>query len=212
MKTYYLLLLVAILGLLFIVTTSVKVNVEGFGNQCPDILVEKEGQYYLYNSKLVEIPGVNPVKFNNLEDYVEYLEWQRGQDLKCPILFLQQSYDAQGSSQLTQRPSPMELNGGLPPTQMISEVPMNNTNTNTNTRLLMDSNRNDPPYNTNSYPGFDPDNQNIGVNTPLDNIFHQNFDGNSPNPMDTNWAGHEFTKSLIDNDYYAANNVYKQSH
>ena len=31
----------------------------------------------LLNSGLAKIPGVNPVVFNNLEEYVEFTEWQR---------------------------------------------------------------------------------------------------------------------------------------
>ena len=66
---------------------------------------------------------------------------------------------------------------------------------------------NDPPYNTNSYPSFDAQNQYIGLNTPLDKIQHTSIDGKSPNPMDTNWGGHAFTTKLIDDGYYAEENV-----
>ena len=59
------------------------------------------------------------------------------------------------------------------------------------------------------YPGFDPQNQYIGLDTPLDKMYNQDFDGVSPNPMDPNWAGSELTQTLVDNGYYAANNVFK---
>ena len=35
---------------------------------------------------------------------------------------------------------------------------------------LIDASRDDPPFNDDSYPGFDKDNMYIGVNTPLNNI------------------------------------------
>jgi hypothetical protein len=52
---------------------------------------KKDNKFYLYNSKVVKVPGVNPVVFNNLEDYVEFIEWQRSQNINCPVLFLQQT-------------------------------------------------------------------------------------------------------------------------
>ena len=76
---------------------------EGFENQeCPDILVQKGKHIFLHRSKAPEVPGINPIKFNNLEDYVEYFEWQRSQGKKCPILYLQNSFDAQGNLVLCQ--------------------------------------------------------------------------------------------------------------
>ena len=93
------------------------------GKGCPDILVQEGSKFYLYNSKVVKVPGVNPVVFNNLEDYVEFIEWQRSQNINCPVLFLQQTLDAQGNSVYKIRPSPTNLQGGLPPNNIT--VPTN---------------------------------------------------------------------------------------
>jgi len=74
--------------------------------------------------------------------------------------------------------------------------------------LLTDAGRNDPPYNTNSVPGFDPLGQNNGEKTPLDQM--DEAEENllySPNPMDDNWGGHEFTQMLVDKGFYAGNEV-----
>jgi len=77
-----------------------------------------------------------------------------------------------------------------------------------NPTLLVDATRNDPPYNKNSYPAFDPSRYYLGTTTPLDKIIskeeHMLY---SPNPMDTNWGGSEFTQSLIDQGYYKDNEV-----
>ena len=46
--------------------------------RCPNLLIQKGTKYYLYNSNIAQVPGVNPIEFNNLEEYTEFLEWQRG--------------------------------------------------------------------------------------------------------------------------------------
>jgi hypothetical protein len=114
--------------------TNIKTN----GKGCPDILVQEGSKFYLYNSKVVKVPGVNPIVFNNLEDYVEFIEWQRSQNINCPVLFLQQTLDAQGNSVYKIRPSPTNLQGGLPPnsasaTSKSTTNPSNNQMTNTTT-------------------------------------------------------------------------------
>ena len=156
----------------------------------------------LHNSKLAKIPGVNPIRFNNLEDYIEYTNWQRSQGIKCPILFLQHTYDAQGESVYKVRPSPTDLQGGLS-----SDAPIDQSSK--KVTKLVDAARNDPPYNKNSYPGFDPQNQYVGLTTPLDKLFHENQQDKSPNPMDPNWGGGNYTQALIDKGYYKEDEVFK---
>ena len=91
----------------------------------------------MFNNKLAKVPGVNPIKFNNLEEYTEFVKWQRNQGIRCPVLFLQHSYDAQGESTYTARPSPFDLAGGLP-----QEIPKGLSNPPEN--KLVDAGRNDP--------------------------------------------------------------------
>jgi len=168
--------------------------------KCPNILIKKDKHIFLYNNKLANIPGVNPIIFNNLEDYVEYIQWQRSQGIHCPVLFLLQGYDAQGKKRYQVRPDPTNLMGGLDQDSSNDKI-LNAKN------KLLDAARNDPPYNKNQYPGFDPLNQYIGLETPLDKIFHQNPNGVSPNPMDSNWGGSNFTQKLVDQGYYKMDNV-----
>ena len=165
--------------------------------RCANILMQKGNEFFLYNSKLAEVPGVNPLRFNNLEEYVEFTKWQRSQGIICPILYVQESYDAQGNKVFKARPSPTNLQGGLPDMQMNP----------TGETKLFDAGRDDPPYNTNSLPGFDPQNQYIGLETPLDKMFNEAKGGISPNPMDPNWGGANYTQSLIDKGYYKGNEV-----
>ena len=84
--------------------------------RCPNLLIQKGAKYYLYNSNLAQVPGVNPIEFNDLEEYTEFLEWQRGAGIRCPVLYVQNTYDAQGNRVYKVRPSVTELEGGLPPT------------------------------------------------------------------------------------------------
>jgi len=209
----YKLILISLMFLLGLYFVSTYRNIESFNNldnnsqnkkninyRCPNILIQKGNIYILYNSKIAKVPGVNPLKFNNLEDYVEFTEWQRSQGIRCPILFVQESYDAQGNPGFKVRPSPTNLQGGLPDLSPSDQVLPPSSK-------LLDANRNDPFFNKNSYPAYDEQNQYIGLETPLDKMFNETSDNVSPNPMDHNWGGIEYTQSLIDKGYYADENV-----
>ena len=51
----------------------------------------------------------------------------------------------------------------------------------------MDANRdNNPPMNSGGYPAFDPNDQNLGLYTPLDKMFKKK--GKSNNAMDDGWT------------------------
>lgn len=89
--------------------------VDGSKKRCPNLLIQKGTTLYLHNTNLATIPGVNPIRFDNLEEYIEFIEWLRSQGIKCPILFLQHSVNAQGESVYNIRPSPTDLQGGLCP-------------------------------------------------------------------------------------------------
>jgi hypothetical protein len=203
------LLVILILGLVAVLTiisysnrsNIIKVH-EGFENrECPDVLIQKGKHIYLINNNVARIPSVNPIKFNNLEEYTEYLKWQRHMGIKCPVLYLQNSYDIQGNLVYVNRNSPFDKRGGTP---IISGLDLFNNN---NRSLLLDSTRNHPPFNQNLYPGFDPQDQNIGLKTPLDKMYHANPGGVSPNAMDSNWGGSTYTESKIRAGDYKQNEV-----
>jgi hypothetical protein len=207
--------------------------------QCPNLLIQKGSRFYLYNSKMSKVPGVNPIEFENLEDYVGFLEWQRSKNIRCPVLYLQQSIDAQGNTVYKIRPSVTEPQGGLPPFTIteiqesyherpIDKIPVGsfsgpNINTSsvspeivtnakqfnsTNKSLLVDANQDDLFYNKNSYPAFDASRFYDGVYTPLDemNTKQENM-LYSPNPMDENWGGMNYTQQLVDAGFYKDNEV-----
>jgi hypothetical protein len=219
-------IIVFFIGLYFYTKYS-DTNIEGYTNQnketsrCPNLLIQKDSKFYLYNSKLAQVPGVNPIEFDNLEDYTEFLDWQHSQGIRCPVLYLQSTYDAQGNQVYKARPSVSEPQAGLPPSTaapigIASQVPpiMETSLDNTtsldypNPTLLVDATRNDAPYNKGSYPGYDATSYYIGTTTPLDmmNVAQEKMPI-SPDPMDPNWGGSKYTQSLIDKGYYKGNEV-----
>jgi hypothetical protein len=168
--------------------------------RCPNLLIQKGTKYYLYNSNLAQVPGVNPIEFDNLEEYTEFLEWQRGAGIRCPVLYVQNAYDAQGNRVYKVRPSVTELEGGLPPTTAVP-LPLKFT-------PLVDATRSDAPYNQGGYPAFDQSSYYVGAITPLDQMENSNYNMlYSDNAMDPNWGGPEYTQALVDSGYYAGNEV-----
>jgi hypothetical protein len=246
-------------------------------SNCPDVLIQKGTALFLYNSKRGNVPGVNPIRFENLEEYVEFVDWQRSQGILCPVLFLQHAYNAQGEPVYKARPSPTNLQGGLPDyyvdqnslpngvvnSEMIanlmnnpnimpapSPVPVqgylagtslgagtgtsngmgtsNGTGTDTSNRygmgLGMDVDSFRPPADggANSmpnipcgivvndkdhYPGFNTQADIVGAKTAIEKIVFNNL---SPNPMDSNWGGMDFTEKLVEAGYYKENEVVRR--
>jgi hypothetical protein len=175
-------------------------------SRCPNVLIQKGAKLYLFNSKKKEIPGVNPILFNNLEEYVEFVEFQRATGTICPVLYLQHSSEANGTEAYKIRPSPTNLQGGLSGVAA-SSLPFSPPPRQQVTKLL-DASRNSPPFNVNSYPGYDDSDVQQGDFTPdmmLDYITQST--GLSPNPMDSNWGGADFTQALVDGGFYADNQV-----
>ena len=151
-----------LLGLYICLNYSSSQMTEGFRARCPNILIQNGNEIWLKNTNLADVPGVNPVVFHSLDEYTEFVEWQKSQGIKCPLLFLQKTYYTQNNIVYKQqKPS-----------------------------LLLDATRNDPPYNQNSYPGIDTHNQTIGDVSVLDK-YHDigETQPTSKNAMDKNWDG-----------------------
>jgi len=208
MYKFLIIIIIFLLGLYFVSTYP---SYEAFTGRyrCANILFQKGTDFFLYNSKIAKVPGVNPLQFKNLEEYVEFTEWQRRQGIKCPVLYVQEAYDTQGNTVYKARPSPTDMHGGLPDlvlggAQNNMSMPMTMPS---DESKLLDAGQDDKPYNDNTYPGFDGKNQYIGLDTPLDKMYNEAKGSISPNPMDTNWGGAKFTQALVDKDYYKDNEV-----
>ena len=190
---YLLIVILFLAGLCFTVNfNKTKEGFMGKKSQCYDVLIKKSKLFYLYRRNQAQIPGVNPIRFNNLEEYVEFLEWQRSQGIRCPVLFYKQTYDAQNNAILKQITDPLHSNKKLP--LIYPEK----------TNKLIDASRSGSQYNTNSYPGFDPYNQYVGDHTPLDKMFHSK-DIISDSPIDSNWGGIDYTQKQVDSGKYLEN-------
>ena len=181
-----------LLGLLFCSSFKHSDVVESFEarDDCPTILIEKDGKLMLLNQNKAKVPGINPVFFKNLEEYIEFVQWQQARKIKCPILYFQQTYTTQGEKGFRMLPDPVEKQAGLPSNYPAKRQP------------LYDAGHDDPPYNRNSYPGSDPQDQNIGVYTPLDKMYHSKVQ-TSDSAMDPNWHGLVKTRQNINSGIYA---------
>jgi len=151
--------------------------------RCPDILYQSGSKMFLYNSKLATVPGVNPIQFNNLEDYVEFTEWQRREGIKCPILYLQKSEDIQGKTVYSARPDPSNPQGGLP----IFPVGTGHKESN-----IMPIHKIDSELLNNDMRDIANE-----IEIPMDNMFQA---GTKVSPFATkaNWGGPEYTQKLVD--------------
>ena len=179
---------------------------------CPDLLIKSGNAILLYNSKLPETPGKNPLPFYNLDEYINYLEIQKRRDIHCPVLFLQEEVNTQGNSVFRIRPDIFQPQGGLSNTQHIY-----NTTTPVIPRTpiqVIDANQDNPTWNSGGYNEFDPYGQHIGQYTVIDAIHDSTFKGKSlsENPMDDNWGGVIYTKDAVDSGKYAENEVAPLSH
>lgn len=167
--------------------------------RCPNLLIQKNKEIYLYNTKLAEVPGVNPIKFKNLEDYNEFLDWQKSQGIRCPVLFLQKTYNTQGQSVYKIRPSVNEPQGGLDPSILSAdgETVVRST--------LGDDNTFAYPYSE------DVLNKRVKPLAEMDReeeMEEKDIALISPDPMDSNWGGPDYTTDLIKDGFYKENHIY----
>lgn len=171
---------------------------EPFQPRCPNLLIQKGDEIWLKNTNLADIPGVNPVVFHNLEEYTQFVAWQQSRGIECPALMLQKRYDAQNNEVFNMVPPPSYSNQAVNDELLMPIKP------------LLDSTRDNPPFNMNSYPGMDPANQTVGVNTPLD-VYEKVGETLplSPNPMDENWGGVSYSKAAVDAGNYVGSEVYR---
>jgi len=172
---------------------------------CPNTLIKRGNVFLLFNTKLPEKEGENPIIFQSLDGYIQHLEEQKTKGIHCPVLFLQQENDLQGKDVFRMRPSPFLMDGGLNP------VPMFDIDKMTPVKMV-DAGIEDPPYNQNQYNAFDPTSQYVGEITNVD-LIHYSTETNtgkaSENPMDPNWGGIIYTQAALQSGKYDDNSVYK---
>jgi hypothetical protein len=186
------LLIIFLLGVVVILNTkkSNDLIIHEPLTQCPNLLIQQGDKLLLHNDSLPKKAGINPIIFNNLDEYISYVEEQRKSGSSCPVLFLQRENNTQGKEVYRVRPSPFDLQGGLPSShdEQLFVDPVKVT----------DANRRNPPYNQNNFPGFDPHGLHVGEFTELDAI-HQSTEKEivSDNPMDPNWGGVRHSQKAV---------------
>lgn len=153
-------IIMVILGLHFV---SKPRNEPFISAECPTTMIKDGQKILLYNPKLAKVPGVNPIQLNSLEDYEEYVQWQRGNKLHCPILHLEKVFDTQGGEmyQISSSFDTENCNGGLnhnlPAMKQKPDI-----------GKIMDASIEHPPYNANQFPSYDPTDQDIGRPNTID--------------------------------------------
>lgn len=170
--------------------------------RCPNLLIQLGSKFYLYNSNLEKVPGVNPIEFNNLEDYTDFLKWQNSVGIKCPVLYVQNTYDAQGNRVYKVRPSVLDLKGGLPPSTNTSNVTATTSNTN-----LINSNVSPQKVILQEGKTIDFLKQNIPYPGSLAPIEIPKFKKLDDDPMNINWGGEQYTEKSIAEGKYVGSEV-----
>ena len=173
-----LLLTIVIITFLTSMIFIYNIRIEGMKVKydCPDSLdTTSEGIFKLS----YENDKKPPKFFYSIDDYIKLVNWQKKNDVDCPVLSLN------SNSKSDIKPASLD--------------PIEDENL----QKLLDANHDNDGYNTNMYPGFDPDNLYIGVKTPLD-VLHDIEEKReiSGNAMDKNWGGTEYTNTLLKGGFY----------
>jgi|TARA_B110000259_G_scaffold147828_1_gene166707 hypothetical protein len=207
--------LVFLLGLYYYVNsikTKELFSTKSSNDKCPTMLIEKDGKIFLFNSKAEIQPNINPIQFENLEEYAEFVELQKSKNINCPILFLQYTTDTQNNDLLQIKPSIFETQGGLPINKsetLKTTLQPDYFEKNEMQNAVLDSNpESTVKFNAGMYSSFDQYNQNVGLDTPLDFLFTEKTI-ESRNPIDPNWGGKDFTENALKAGEYEGREVYK---
>lgn len=172
MKTKRVVLLFVFLMFIYGIYFIAKPRNESFiSTECPSTMIKDGNKILLYNPKYPRVPGVNPIQLDSLEDYDEYVEWQRANNLTCPILHLEKVFDAQGEEQYQVKNSfdsngTGGLNHSIP---NVRHTPCQNMTMDMG--QIIDASLDDPPYNSNQYPGYDESDQDVGRKNVIDDSF-----------------------------------------
>ena len=186
MKIFFI-LLAFLFGFYICLNYSNKQVVEYFQNNnnnnnnnkrtCPNILIQKGNVLWLYNKNEKTIPGINPIIFEKLSDYVKYVEWQQQNNIECPILYFQEIETTQGERKLRHFPNYLNKNGGLPS--------FNNLQYSKGSNDYMPTIRKTSDFH------------------PLDKIYNEGA-LQTENAMDSNWAGAKKSRKNVDKAKFAS--------
>jgi hypothetical protein len=84
-------------GVLGDIDSALNVN-----SDCPNVIMEVNGQIHLYNTRKAKVPGVNPIQLDSLNDYPQLMSYLNAKGMSCPALFLRQNRNAMGDIEMQQ--------------------------------------------------------------------------------------------------------------
>jgi hypothetical protein len=199
------LILTFLAGFIVLLNNGIKYDTS-ISNGCPNLLVRKGNKLSLLDSNAKYSPGINPMIFDNLDSYKDYLEKQKQKGLSCPVLYIQEENDVQGRDVYKMYSDPLERDNGLMTMNLVTNMEENMEN-------VVDLSGSQGPFNTNQYPSFDPQGLYIGKFTSLDAVHDstitQNENNISDNAMDSNWGGVLKTQQVVSTGKYVENEVNK---
>ena len=145
-----LIIVMFIWGLLFVIRQPIEP--ETFvGDNCQTTIIKDGDHFLLYDSTKSTVPGVNPIQLKSLEEYKEYIQWQRANHIRCPILHLEKVFTTQGTEMYEIRQN------------FISDDNEKGANPSFNSKpKCNDATLTRPPFNSNQFPAFDQQNQTQG--------------------------------------------------
>ena len=132
---------------------------------CPNTMIKDGDKILIYNPKHPKVPGVNPIQMGSLEDYEQYVAWQRANKMNCPILHLEKVFDTQGTEKYQVKDNfsinSNNCDGGVNHSiPVVKETP--------ELGKIIDASLDSPPYNSNQMPGYDPLDQDVGRKNVID--------------------------------------------
>jgi hypothetical protein len=175
-------------------------------NKCPNLLIRKGKEIHLVNTNKALIPGANPIKFKSLEEYSQFIEYQKHLKIKCPILYYQETYDTQNNKGYRLHSDPLNPQPGLP-SKIAKEYDINENPIISqekkekvevefqvdNTGHLKQKSPQDYTIKHNNFTqSMDINDQEVGKLTHLDNIMMDT------NPMASKWKGHDATNKAVE--------------
>jgi hypothetical protein len=82
---------------IYFISKPVNMHESFISAECPNTMIKDGNKILIYNPNHPKVPGVNPIQMESLEDYEEYVAWQRANKINCPILHLEKVFDTQGA-------------------------------------------------------------------------------------------------------------------
>jgi hypothetical protein len=170
-------IIIFIMGFIVLLNNEFYDMISPLISSCPNLLVRNGNKLSLLNTNITD----SVITFETLEDYKNYVERQKVQGIYCPVLYIQKENNAQGNDIYKMYSDPCIRETGF------MTIPLSNIES---MEGVLDASKANPPFNANSYPGFDPHGLNVGQVTALDKVHDSTkLEKESDNAMDNNWSG-----------------------